>query len=114
MCAESTCNVSGPVPLHTWSQLAVNEVPDKHAAAATLETIAHDPGTVGCSHCSALTLGQILCPVVIAEMMLVSGSCELRSACRFFRVYRLLAVVKPKCGQNMSTLFYDLAYSVFA
>lgn len=37
--------------LHTWSQLAANEVPDKHAAAATLETIAHDPDTVGCKHC---------------------------------------------------------------
>lgn len=34
---------------HTWSQLAVDEVPDKHAAAATRETIAHDPDTVGCS-----------------------------------------------------------------
>lgn len=79
VCAESTCNVSGPVLLHTWSQLAVNEVPDKHAAAATLETIAHDPDTVGCSHCRALTLGQIVCTVVIAEMKLVSGSSELWS-----------------------------------
>lgn len=34
--------------LNTWSQLALNEVPDKHAAAATLVTIAHDPDTVDC------------------------------------------------------------------
>lgn len=51
VCAESTSNVSGPVVIHTWSQLAVNEVPDKHAAAATRETIAHDPDTVSCSCC---------------------------------------------------------------
>ncbi|KAI9533571.1 hypothetical protein NQZ68_021106 [Dissostichus eleginoides] len=37
----------------------VNEVPDKPAAAAALETIAHDPDTVGCSHRRVLTLGQI-------------------------------------------------------
>lgn len=50
LCAEeSTSYVSGPVLLHTWSQLAVDEVPDKHAAAATLETIAHDPDSVSCS-----------------------------------------------------------------
>lgn len=57
--------------LHTWSQLAVNEVPDKHAAAATLETIAHDPDTVGCSHCWALTPGQIPGTGAAAKMLLV-------------------------------------------
>lgn len=30
---------------HTWSQLAVNEVPDKHAAAATLQTTVLQPDT---------------------------------------------------------------------
>lgn len=30
---------------HTWSQLAVNEVPDKHAAAATLQTTVLGPDT---------------------------------------------------------------------
>lgn len=28
---------------HTWCQLAVNEVPDKHSAAATLQATALNP-----------------------------------------------------------------------
>lgn len=101
-----SCNVCGPVLLHTWSQLAVNEVPDKPAAAATLETIAHDPDTVGCR---ALTLGQIVCSVVIAEMMLVSaGSCKLWSVCRFFKYTSYWLRSSP--NEDKICLVYDLGY----
>lgn len=34
-----------PIHTHTWSQLAVNEVPDRHSAAATLQTAAVNPDT---------------------------------------------------------------------
>lgn len=53
----------------------MNEVPDEPVAAATRGTIAHGTDTVGHGRCSALTPGQIICPVVIAEMTLVSGFC---------------------------------------
>lgn len=73
--------------MHTWIQLAANEVPDKHAAAATQETIAHDPDTVGCGHCRTLarparrpTQWTLL---LTAEMMLALGSSERWTVCSF-------------------------------
>lgn len=69
--------------MHTWIQLAANEVPDKHAAAATQETIAHDPDTVGCSHCRKLARRPIQCTLLTAEMMLVSRSSERWTVCSF-------------------------------